>query len=85
MIIIWTEIQDIRCALYLLESMEAEVVPAVYSCYLDPDDKAAELHLKFLVDNFKDSCKSLQDNLDSIADPLAFCHVKKETFLILAT
>lgn len=69
------EIQVIRCALKLLESLEAEMVPAIISCYLDPNDKAADCHLKFLWRSFCQQFQLLQTSLDSIADPVAFCHV----------
>lgn len=67
--------QIIRCALKLLESLEAEMIPAVYSCYQDPDDAAAACHLQFLWSSFLEQCEHVQLSLDSIADPVAFCHV----------
>lgn len=70
------EIQVIKCALKLLESLEAEMIPAVYSSYLDPTNKAASSHLQFLWRSFQEHCTHMQTNLDSIADPVAFCHVK---------
>ncbi|XP_057376262.1 uncharacterized protein LOC130697379 [Daphnia carinata] len=72
------KIQVIRCALKLLESLEAEMIPAVYSCYLDPTNKAASCHLQFLWRSFQEHCTHLQTNLDSIADPVAFCHVAEK-------
>lgn len=71
-----TEIQVIRCALKLLESLEAEMVPAIYSCYMDPTNKAANRHLQFLWRSFREHCEHMQASLDSVADPVAFCHVK---------
>ncbi|KAI9561728.1 hypothetical protein GHT06_012689 [Daphnia sinensis] len=72
------KIQVIRCALKLLESLEAEMIPAVYSCYLDPTNKAASCHLQFLWRSFQEHCTHMQTNLDSIADPVAFCHVAEK-------
>lgn len=72
------KIQVIKCALKLLESLEAEMIPAVYSCYLDPTNKAASSHLQFLWRSFQEHCTHMQTNLDSIADPVAFCHVAEK-------
>ncbi|XP_046641800.1 uncharacterized protein LOC124327034 [Daphnia pulicaria] len=72
------KIQVIRCALKLLESLEAEMVPAIYSCYLDPTNKAASCHLQFLWRSFQEHCTHMQTSLDSIADPIAFCHVAEK-------
>lgn len=51
------------------------MVPAVYSCYQDPGDTAAACHLQFLWRSFLEHCEHVQISLDSIADPVAFCHV----------
>jgi len=53
------------------------MVPAIYSCYLSPDDRAADCHLQFLWHSFRQQFQLLQTSLDSIADPVAFCHVRK--------
>ena len=82
-ILVCAEIRAIRCALNILESLEAEIIPAVYNCYLDPTDQAAECHLQFLWRSFRDHYESLKSSLDSIADPVAFCHVKIETPSVL--
>lgn len=72
------KIRTIRCALNILESLEAEMIPAIYSCYLDPENPAAGCHLQFLWRSFRDHYGSLKSSLDSIADPLAFCHVAEK-------
>ena len=80
----WAEIRTIRCALSILESLEAEMIPAIYNCYLDPENPAAQCHLKFLWRFLRDHYDSLQSSLDSIADPVAFCHVGHFQLFILS-
>jgi hypothetical protein len=58
-----------------LESLEPELVPALTANYLDRDQSLHRHHLKMLSDHWQSEVLELEELIDGIVDPAAFCQV----------
>lgn len=58
-----------------LESLESELVPAIISFYLHPDNKEIRAGVKLLTNQWKIEIKKLHTAVDLIIDSSAYCQV----------
>lgn len=68
-------ILGIRSCLASLESLESELVPSLTAYYLDHGRTPHRNHLKILSDHWQSEVLKLEELIDSIVDPAAFCQV----------
>ncbi|PNF28471.1 hypothetical protein B7P43_G15235 [Cryptotermes secundus] len=74
-------ILGIRSCLASLESLESELVPSLTAYYLDHGRTPHRNHLKILSDHWQSEVLKLEELIDGIVDPAAFCQVALEEVL----
>lgn len=73
----------IRSCLASLESLEPELVPALTAYYLNHDRSLHQKHLKMLSDHWQTEVLELEELIDGIVDPAAFCQVYHLCIMVL--
>jgi hypothetical protein len=68
-------ILGIRSCLESLKSLEDELVPALTAYYLNHNRSSHRNHLKMLSDHWQSEVLELEELIDGIVDPAAFCEV----------
>jgi hypothetical protein len=68
-------ILGIHSCLKSLKSLEFELVPALRAYYLNHGRSSHRNHLKMLSDHWQSEVLELEELIDGIVDPAAFCEV----------
>ncbi|KAF7995067.1 hypothetical protein HCN44_004539 [Aphidius gifuensis] len=75
-------VNKIKNYLASLESLEGELVPAIVSFYLHPDNKEIRTGVKLLVNQWKIEIKKLHNAINLIIDSSAYCDVVLDSLQI---
>ncbi|XP_023289259.1 serendipity locus protein alpha isoform X2 [Orussus abietinus] len=70
-----TRVNKIRSCLASLETLETELVPAIVSFYLNPEDNEMRSSLALLIAQWQVEINKLHNTVDVIIDSAAYCQV----------